>query len=98
MDGHPGRIKNLIVNKNIGCRGCFCLNKYYFFVVSLTFVLIFLVGDLYFCLKLPCFIFVFTLVVSGVDFEGVDAETVPKQIAAKAIIQSTFFMIDVFSL
>ena len=93
-----GGFKNLAVNKNIRPGGCFCLCKYYFFVVSLTFVLIFLFGDLYFCFKLPCFIFVFILVVSETGFEGMDAETVPKQIAAKAIIQSTFFMIDVFSL
>jgi hypothetical protein len=67
-------------------------------VVSLTFSFILEVGVLVFVLRLPCFILVFVLTVSVTDLVGLAAETVPKQIAAKAMAQINFFMIIIFLL
>jgi len=58
--------------------------KHYIFVVSFIFFLIF---------TLPFFFLILVFAVSVVAFTGIEAEAVPKQIAAKAIIQSAFFMV-----
>lgn len=61
---------------------------FYIFVVSFFFV---------FCFVLSFFVLVFVFVVSCFAFTGIAADTVPKEIAAKAIMQHNFFMVFEFN-